>query len=226
MGFMATHCKALLLVAALAAGAGAPVGGAMAADVQVIGLTAGKAVVVINGAKPRTLSAGESTPDGVKLVSATSDSAVFEIGGKRQTLTMGQSGHFVAGSSAPAGRQSAILTADSRGHFVTTGQINGISVRMLVDTGASLVSMSAAEAKRVGVNYLEGKPTYVQTANGVAPVYRVKLDSVRVGDITLNNVDGMVHVGDGLPITLLGMSFLNRMEMQRDGDRMTLNKRY
>jgi aspartyl protease family protein len=221
---MAPHCKALLLCATLAAGMHAGV--AAAADVTVIGLTAGKAVVMIDGAKPRTMSAGESTPDGVKLISATSESAVFEIGGKRQTLTMGQSGKFAAGSSAPTGRQTAILTADSRGHFVTTGQINGLPVRMLVDTGASLVSINGSEAKRLGINYLQGTPAAVQTANGTAPAYRVKLDSVRVGDITLNNVDALVHVSEGLPITLLGMSFLNRMEMQREGDRMTLNKRY
>ena len=56
-------------------------------------------------------------------------------------------------------------------------------------------------------------------------VSRVKLDTVRVGEIVLNNVDAMVHQND-LPIALLGMSFLNRMEMQRNGETMTLKKRY
>ena len=65
----------------------------------------------------------------------------------------------------------------------------------------------------------------VNTANGQAAVVRVKLDSVRVGDIVLNNVDALVHQQD-MPLTLLGMSFLNRMEMQRDGQTMTLKKRY
>jgi aspartyl protease family protein len=64
------------------------------------------------------------------------------------------------------------------------------------------------------------------TANGVVPAYKVKLDEVRIGDIVLNNVDALVHAGDNLPIALLGMSFLNRMEMKRDGDKMVLTKRY
>jgi aspartyl protease family protein len=58
-------------------------------------------------------------------------------------------------------------------------------------------------------------------------MYRVKLDNVRVGDITLNNVDGSVLEGGGLgSFLLLGMSFLNRTQMNRDGDRLTLMRRY
>ena len=65
----------------------------------------------------------------------------------------------------------------------------------------------------------------MSTANGVVPAYRVKLDEVRLGDISLNNVDGVVTIGSQ-PIVLLGMSFLNRMEMKRDGETMTLKKRF
>ena len=57
-------------------------------------------------------------------------------------------------------------------------------------------------------------------------MYRVKLDSVTLGDITLLNVDGVVMAGPGLDIALLGMSFLNRTEMRRDGGYLTLIKRY
>ncbi|MBS1138241.1 MAG: hypothetical protein H6R11_2195, partial [Proteobacteria bacterium] len=56
-------------------------------------------------------------------------------------------------------------------------------------------------------------------------VWRVKLSSLQVGDITLHDVDAAVHAQD-LPLGLLGMSFLNRMEMKRDGDTMTLRKRF
>jgi aspartyl protease family protein len=57
-------------------------------------------------------------------------------------------------------------------------------------------------------------------------VYRVKLDTVQVGDLVINNVDGIVPAGDGLDIALLGMSFLNRTEMRRDGANLMLIKRY
>lgn len=198
---------------------------APAADVAVIGLFSGKAVLVIDGGKPRTLKAGETSPEGVRLISATSESAVVETGGKRQTLTPGQSSYISAAGTGPVGA-SVTLSADTRGHFVTTGAINGNTIQFLVDTGATAVTLSSADARRLGINYLAGPRSYSQTANGVVPAYRVKLDSVRVGDITANNVDAIVIEGNVLPIALLGMSFLNRMEMKRDGMTMTLTKRY
>ena len=63
------------------------------------------------------------------------------------------------------------------------------------------------------------------TANGQAVVTKVQLDTVRVGDITLHNVDALIHQNE-MPMALLGMSFLNRMEMQRDGSTMTLKRRF
>ena len=198
---------------------------AAAADIDVIGLTAGKAMVIINGGKPRMLAAGQTSPEGVKLLAATSESATFEFAGKRQTLTTGQHGALGSADSSGGG-SSASVTADSRGHFITTGTVNGMSIRFMVDTGASSVALSVDEAKRAGVNYLAGTRSRVQTANGVAVVYIVKLDSVRVGDITVNNVDAVIVESDKLGIALLGMSFLNRMEMKRAGDTLTLIKRF
>jgi len=200
-------------------------GVAVAADVNLNGVIGTKALVVIDSGKPRLLAVGETSPEGVKLISVTGETAVIEMGGKRETLTLGQSARL-AGGSRPAGGKSVTLLADSRGHFVTIAAINGITVRVLVDTGASLVSMSSSEAKRLGINYTAGQKAFSSTANGVVPTYRVKIDEVRIGDVTLNNVDGMVHVGDNLPIVLLGMSFLNRMDMKRDGEKMTLTKRF
>ena len=198
---------------------------AHAADVNVIGLTAGMAVVVIDGGKPRTLKAGDATPEKVRLISASSESAVFEIEGKRRTLTMGQSISLGGGGSPSA--QRATLVADAQGHFFTVAAVNGASIRFLVDTGASGVTISSADARRAGVNYLGGQRVTMQTANGVAPAFLVKFDTVRLGDITLNNVDGLVVEGNVMGGTgLLGMSFLNRTEMKRERDTMTLTRRY
>ena len=206
----------MLLLAAAACGA----------DVNLNGVLGNKALVIIDGGKPRWLATGESTAEGIKLISVSGQSAVVEFGGKRQTLTMGQSERLSSGNTAGSGAQSTVLTADGRGHFVANGAINGVSVQFLVDTGASYISFSSTEAKRLGVDYLNGQKSFSSTANGVVPVYRVKLDEVRVGNITLNNIDGMVHAGDNLPVVLLGNSFLNRMEMKRDGERMVLTKRF
>jgi aspartyl protease family protein len=196
-----------------------------ATDIHVVALTAGKAVVSINGGRPRALVAGQVSHEGVKLISADSASATFEVDGQRRTLGPGE-GAAVATTSFGPGGDRVTLTADSRGHFVTTGVVNGVSLRFLVDTGATSIVLSSAEARRIGINYLAGVRSFSQTANGVVSVYNVKLDSVRVGDITLNSVDASVIEGDRLPIALLGMSFLNRMEMRRDGTTLTLIRRY
>ncbi len=198
---------------------------ASAAEIQILGLMTGKAVVQIDGGKQRTMSVGETTPDGVKLISANSQQAVFEVSGKRQTMTMGATMMFAGGGGIPADRQRAVLAGNTQGHFVTTGSINGIGVRFLVDTGATVVSMSMEDAKRLGINYQAGQKTMTMTANGVVPSYRVKLDSVKVGEIDLTNVDGMI-VPAPMGVVLLGMSFLNRTEMKRDGDQMTLTRKY
>jgi aspartyl protease family protein len=195
-----------------------------AADINVIGLMAGKAVVIINNGKPQTISAGQTSPEGVKLVGATTESAVFEVGGKRQTLTMGQV-ISIGGGSVSA--QRALLQADTGGHFITTVAVNGISLRFIVDTGATLVTLSSADARRAGVDFLAGQKAVLQTANGTTTAYRVKLDTVRLGDITLNNVDGAVVDGNVMgELGLLGLSFLNRVELRRDGQTMTLIRRY
>src|SRR6476620_3126685 len=200
---------------------------ALAADVNLNGIIGTKALLVIDGAKPRWLSAGETSPEGIKLMSIGADSAVFELSGQRQTIKLGQSERLAVGSAAsPSAGKSVTLIADGRGHFVTTGQINGSSVRFLIDTGASFISLASGEAKRLGISYLEGQRASMSTANGVVSTYKVKLDEVRLGDVTLNNVDGMVHADNSLPVVLLGMSFLNRMEMKRDGEKMVLTKRF
>jgi aspartyl protease family protein len=98
-------------------------------------------------------------------------------------------------------------------------------MKFLVDTGATAVSMNLNDARRAGVNYLAGKKGYSQTANGLVPIYKVKLGNVKLGDITLTDVDGLVHQGNALPVVLLGMSFLGRLEMSRVGESLTLTKK-
>jgi len=195
---------------------------AWAAEVTLVGLIGAKAIVVIDGGAPRALAPGQKTAEGVVLLGTEKDAASFDIDGKKRTLRMGQA----YSAATRGGRQKVTLAADARGHFVTTGSINGGSVRFLVDTGATLVVLPAAEARRLGIDYLHGVRGRIQTANGVATAWRVKLDTLRIGDVEVNNVDAVVNENDALGVVLLGMSFLNRMQMQRDGQSMTLTKRY
>lgn len=196
---------------------------ATATDVSLVGLYSGKALVVIDGGRPQSIPIGSRTPDGVKLLSIEDNSANFEIDGRRQRLTVGQ--HAVSAGRDETAGTSTTLTADSAGHFFTVGTINGAPMRFLVDTGATVISLGKSDAVRANVDFQKGQPGMSMTANGPVRVWRVTLNSVRVGDIVLNQVEASVHEHD-LPITLLGMSFLNRMEMRRDGQSMTLKKRY
>jgi aspartyl protease family protein len=196
---------------------------AVAADVTVVGLFSNKAVVTINRGQPRILAVGQTTPEGVKLVAVDAKGATLEIDGKRQVLEMGQ--HYETPGQA-ADRASVTLAPDSRGHFITDAQVNGGHVRLLVDTGATLVRLSTGDAQRLGIDYTKGQPGYSIVADGRrVPSYRLKLDSVSIGGLTLYNVDATVGEGS-MGFGLLGMSFLSRTEMRREGQNLTLTKRY
>jgi len=194
-----------------------------ATEVNVIGLFPGKAVVVIDRGAPRTLTAGQRTAEGVLLIASDSRSATLEIDGKREVLQLGQ---HVESAASTGALQSVTLAADGNGHFTAQGQVNGAHVRFLVDTGATLVTLSASEAARLGLDYKRGQKLVSQTANGPVMVYRIRLDTVAVGSMTLNAVDAVVNESTGLDVALLGMSFLNRTEMRREGTTLTLTKRY
>lgn len=196
---------------------------ARATDVTVVGLFSNKAVVTINRGQPRILAVGQSTPEGVKLVAVDSKGATVEIDGKRQVLEMGQ--HFETAGAAPE-RASVTLAPDSRGHFITDAQVNGGHLRLLVDTGATMVRISTADARRLGIDYSKGERGVSIVADGRrVPSYRIKLDTVTIGGLTLYNVDATVGEG-GMGYGLLGMSFLSRTEMRREGENLTLTKRY
>lgn len=192
-----------------------------AADIAVVGLFPGKAVLVIDGGAPKTFAVGSMVATDVKLLAADESAATIAIGNRKQTIAIGQH----VNRSSPVGPTSVVLQANGQGHFMVQGQINGGTIQMLVDTGATMIAFSEADAQRLGINYKAGQLARVNTANGSVPVYRVKLDTVKVGSIELNQVDAVVQQA-GLPFALLGMSFLNRMEMRRDGEKMTLTKRF
>jgi len=160
--------------------------------------------------------------DGVKLLSIQDDQVMIEIGGKKRPLRVGQHAVGVAGGN---GSDKIILTANVQGHFFTTGTINGTSVRFMVDTGATSIALGPTDARRIGLDLSRGQRGMSSTANGTVVVTRVYLDTVTIAGVTLHNVEASVLPSE-MPIALLGMSFLNRMEMQRDGSTMTLKRRF
>ncbi len=223
---MPARFAALLLCALLGTAAGA-------ASVGVVGLFPGKAVVSINGGAPRTLGVGQKTAEGITLVAAGGDSATFDIGGQRRVLRIGEMAGTagapvvaVAAAAGAGGDGTATLAGDGRGHYMTVGAINDRAVKFVVDTGASTVWMSSTLAERIGLDYRRGQQFTVQTAGGPKAAFGVMLGRVRVGGITLENVEGAVGEGPGTGDTvLLGMSFLSRLSMNRDGATLRLARR-
>lgn len=192
--------------------------------VNVVGLFNGKAVLVINGNKPTTLSAGQSSAEGIKLLSADSNKAVLEIEGKRKELGMGSAFSAVIDPAAAAG--SVILYANTAGHYLTDGQVNGVTLKFLVDTGATVIAMNSGDAKYAGIDYKKGKKIQMQTASGIADAYYVSINTLKLGGILLHQVDAVVLEGGYPQVVLLGMSALNRMEIKREGMVLTLTRKY
>lgn len=196
---------------------------ALGAEVSLVGVFPPKAaVLVIDGSEPKSVRVG-ARAGSVRLIAVESDRAVIEDDGVRRTLPLGP--HYRNAAAPAPARQSVALAADSRGHFVTEATVNGGTMRFLVDTGASMVALPAADAHRLGIDYRKGRVVPMQTANGATHAYLVKLDTVKLGGIELHDVDAAVHER-GLDIGLLGMSFLNRVEMKHEGQTMVLKRRY
>jgi aspartyl protease family protein len=194
---------------------------ALAVDVRVVGLFGSKAVVSIDGAAPSTMRIGQRGAGGVQLLAVEGETAIFAIDGQRRSIRMGQP--YVSRSSG--GAQVVRLSADANGHYMANGSVNGTAIRFLVDTGATMVALPAQLASRAGIKYAGAPKGTVQTAGGPTTAYKVKLDTVVIGDVTLNNVDAVV-IDHGLNVPLLGMTFLSRMDIQHDGELMVLKKRF
>lgn len=198
-------------------------GAQAATKITVVGLFKNTAIVVIDGTR-RLLRSGDTSPEGVKLISATSSEAVLEIDGEQKHYGLG--GQIGGSYARPEQAKVRIWPTPDR-MYVVLGSINGFPVKFIVDTGATLVSLSGREAKRLGIDYrVVGTPGQSSTASGIEKIYVVNLDKVKVGDIEIRNVRGAVHDGDFPPATLLGMSFLSRLTMRQDGLVLELEKKF
>ncbi len=193
-------------------------------DLHVVALFKDRAVVVIDGNR-HLLKAGETSPEGITLVSADSAGAVFEYQGR--TLERRLDGRSRAAAPAPTTAQEHHIYRDMRGMYRTVGSINGLTVNFLVDTGASAIALNSRQARRLGIDYLvEGNSTFVTTASDVIRAYKVSLDVVRVGTIEQRNVDALVMEGPQPEEVLLGMSFMGHLDISNEGNRLVLKRRY
>ena len=197
---------------------------AQSQSVTLTGMVGSKALLIVDGSEPKIVAAGESYK-GVKIVSTAGDSAVLEINGKRHNTRIGDSPASVGSGQTGGSGAKIVMTAGDGGHFMAQGSINGKATQFMVDTGATAVSMGAAQAQQMGLNYTSGRPVRMNTANGQTIGYLVTLDSVRVGDVEVRNVEAIV-AQQSMPFVLLGNSYLTRFSMRRDSDQMVLERRF
>lgn len=195
---------------------------AAAQAVALAGILGSKALLVVDGTAPRGVAAGQSH-QGVKVVSVGREDAVLDIAGARHTVRLGEAPVSVGAPGASASSGRIVLAGDSRGHFISQGQINGQPMQFMVDTGATTVAIGQPDARRMGLNYQGGQPVRMSTANGVAQGWRLRLDSVRIGDVQVQGIEAIV-TAQALPYVLLGNSFLTQFQMTRNHDRMVLQK--
>ena len=196
-------------------------------NITINGLFKDKVVVTIDG-KQQILKKNKLTPEGVKLIKSNSKEATIEIDGISKVFTLdekiGNTFKTTSDDEKPYSfKKSVTIKGDAMGMYKTSGQINGKTVEFLVDTGATLVSMSSGLAEQLKIKYEKGKKVQMMTAKGPSIAYVVELNKVKVGDIELYNIIGSVS-DDMTGRTLLGMSFLGKLNMKREGKYMVLEK--
>ena len=215
----AAAARACLLAACLAGACAS-----WAQSVALTGVMGQRALLVIDGAAPSVFAIGEAR-QGVTLVSVEADRAVVEVQGRRQSLRVGDVPVSVAGAGGSSDATRVVLTAGPGGHFTSAGQVNGASVRFLVDTGATEVAMSAQEAERIGLQYRSGRPVVLNTANGAVQGYQIHLNTIRLGGVEVHNVEAIVTAAP-MPFVLLGNTFLAHFQLKQENDSLTLDKRF
>lgn len=197
-------------------------GHSLAVDkIKVVGLFKDKAVIIIDG-KQRVLRKNTTSPEGVTLISANSNEAILEVDGEQKSYTLGNQVSIKFSETEPGRTVSIAPTNDL---YLVNGSINDFQVQFLVDTGASSVAMNRQTAKRLGLNFrMDGQEGLSETASGYSKIYVVNLEKVTVGDIVLEDVEGVVHDSEFPRIILLGNSFLSKVHLRREGQLLLLEQ--
>lgn len=207
---------ALLLLVALAS-----IDASARPPVEVTGLFKNQAYLRIQGID-RLVKVGETSPEGVTLVKASAASATIRFRGETHVLSLSDR---VGGRFREPERVSVSLPPDGLGQYRVRGTINNQLVPFLVDTGASVVAMSAPQAQALGLDYTRGQRGIVETAQGRTEAYFISLREVNIGGVKAYNVAATVIDGNYPSEVLLGTSYLNQIDMTNRGGVMVLQAR-
>lgn len=191
-------------------------------DVQLVGAFKDKAILMIDG-QQRIVKQGQSSPEGLKLHDINRQRAIVEWEGRRHTVALSQ---YINSGFTEVSKKRFTITRDPSGSYRTRAFINGYPLDALVDTGATSIAMSSVQADRLGIAYRQqGKSGTVRTASGVADAFGVTLNKVRVGEIERHHVRAVVILGAYPETLLLGMTFLDHVDIHEDGGILYLDER-
>ncbi len=177
------------------------------------GQSSGKAILNINGRLVK-LKPG-SRKNGVKLVTVNKDSIVVKVDGKRYQYKKNVSRGIILG-------EELTLSPNRSGNYMAKGKINGMGVKFVVDTGASYIAMNKKMARALKLDYGDNE-VQIHTASGTEASYKVTLDTVSVGDIKLHDIPAVISKHDYPEKPLLGMSFLQYLDINQNDGQMTLS---
>ena len=188
---------------------------------EVVALFKGRAVVR-TALGEEIVRTGHTSPNGVTLIEADARSALVRFRGETRRLSLS---NRIGGKFSKAQAQSISISADAQGQYRVQGFINQRPASFLVDTGASVVAMSSEHAVSLGIDYQMGQRGSVVTAQGEVAARFITLPSVNIGGVQAHNVAATVIDGRYPVEILLGMSFLNQVEMRNTGGVLTLRRR-
>jgi aspartyl protease family protein len=194
---------------------------AVLADLEVLALFRGAALLKVDG-EQKLLKVGQTWKN-VALLEASSREAVADIGGERVALTVSK--RISSSYTVPETRR-VLIRKNGQRQYITTAEINGRRAEVLVDTGANIVAINANAARAMGIDYERGAPSRVATAGGVVKAWSVILDSVDVGGIAVSSVQASVLEGAFPETVLLGMTYLQHVELSENGGVLSLTARY
>lgn len=194
----------------------------LAREPVLLGVFPDRVLVEIDGQR-LVLMMGADVTEGVRLLSpdTRTGTAWLEIQGERRQFA---SVRRTEGPPRADTTVQARVFPDVSGALTVAGSINGHAVRFLVDTDAPITTLGAAEAQRLGIAYVRGDLTQARTAAGLSFGYRVILDQVRIGGIVLDEVEAVVLQSDAPRLPVLGASFLSRVQVQRQGSALLLQR--
>ena len=180
------------------------------------GMLYGKALIKVNGSYIK-LTPGQTSKNGVKLLSANLQSIIVLVEGKRYRYKKGS----IQGTILAEAEKITLKRDPGSGGYWAKGRINGKDVTFLIDTGASYVVMNKVQARALKIKR-GNKEIQISTATKTETAYQVTLDTVSVGDIELQNIPAIITKHKYPPYPLLGMSFLQHVEINQGNEQMIL----